>query len=131
MPETGDETDIINMSLGGRWGSDGTDMEINSGEYGEAPPDQGFLVLGHETIGQIENPGTTNLGKGALVVSLVRRPDECVDCRSGKADMCIGGNYHECGMSGGVDKKGGSKKEEIEGSTYNNSAYLVAGSNDS
>ena len=81
-------------------GIDGTDMEINRGEYGEAPPEQDFIVLGHEAVGQIENPGTTKLGKGDLVVPLVRRPDECVNCRSGKPDMCIEGNYRECGIRG-------------------------------
>jgi len=81
-------------------GIDGTDMEINRGEYGEAPPDEDFVVLGHEAVGQIENPGTTKLGKGELVVPLVRRPDGCVNCRSGKPDMCIKGNYRECGIRG-------------------------------
>ena len=81
-------------------GIDGTDMEINRGEYGEAPSEQDFIVLGHEAVGQIENPGTTKLGKGDLVVPLVRRPDECVNCRSGKPDMCIEGNYRECGIRG-------------------------------
>jgi len=37
-------------------GIDGTDMEINTGQYGQAPPDDDFLVLGHEAIGQIERP---------------------------------------------------------------------------
>ena len=81
-------------------GIDGTDMEINRGEYGEASPDKDFIVLGHEAVGQIENPGTTRLDKGELVVPLVRRPDECINCRSGKPDMCIDGNYRECGIKG-------------------------------
>ncbi|GAJ04055.1 unnamed protein product, partial [marine sediment metagenome] len=81
-------------------GIDGTDMEINRGEYGEAPQGNDFIVLGHEAVGQIENPGTTNLGKGDLVVPMVRRPDGCVNCRSGKFDMCVEGNYRECGIRG-------------------------------
>ncbi|MBW1716918.1 MAG: glucose 1-dehydrogenase [Deltaproteobacteria bacterium] len=81
-------------------GIDGTDMEINRGEYGEAPPEQDFIILGHEAVGQIENPGTTKLSNGDLVVPLVRRPDECINCRSGKPDMCIEGNYRECGIRG-------------------------------
>jgi len=81
-------------------GIDGTDIEINRGEYGDAPPEQGFIVLGHEAVGQIEDPGTTKLSKGDLVVPLVRRPDGCVNCRSGKPDMCIEGNYRECGIRG-------------------------------
>ncbi len=81
-------------------GIDGTDMEINGGDYGEAPPDEDFLVLGHEAIGQIENPGKTKLSKGDFVVPLVRRPDGCVNCHSGKPDMCIEGNYRERGIRG-------------------------------
>lgn len=34
-----------------RVGLDGTDMEINTGLYGAAPPGQDFLVLGHESLG--------------------------------------------------------------------------------
>jgi len=81
-------------------GIDGTDVEINRGEYGETPPDKDFIVLGHEAVGQIENPGTTKLGKGDLVVPMVRRPDGCINCRSGKPDMCLEGNYRECGIKG-------------------------------
>ncbi|MFC1970161.1 glucose 1-dehydrogenase [Chloroflexota bacterium] len=81
-------------------GIDGTDIEINRGEYGEAPPDNAFIILGHEAVGQIEDPGTTKLSKGDLVAPMVRRPDECVNCRSSKPDMCIEGNYRECGIRG-------------------------------
>ncbi len=81
-------------------GIDGTDIEINRGGYGEAPPAEEFIVLGHEAVGQIEDPGETKLAKGQFVVPLVRRPDGCVNCRSGKPDMCIEGNYRECGIRG-------------------------------
>ena len=81
-------------------GIDGTDVEINRGEYGETPPDKDFIILGHEAVGQIENPGTTELGKGDFVVPMVRRPDDCVDCQRGQLDMCLVGNYRECGIKG-------------------------------
>ncbi len=81
-------------------GIDGTDVEINRGEYGEAPPNEDFIVLGHEAVGQIENPGTTKLDKGDFVVPMVRRPDECVNCQRGQLDMCLEGNYRECGIKG-------------------------------
>ena len=55
-------------------GIDGTDMEINGGHYGESPSGQDFLVLGHEALGKIENPGTTEFSKGELVVPLVTAP---------------------------------------------------------
>ncbi len=81
-------------------GIDGTDIEINRGEYGETPPDKDFIILGHEAVGQIENPGTTELGKGDFVVPMVRRPDDCVNCQRGQLDMCLVGNYRECGIKG-------------------------------
>jgi len=64
------------------------------------PSNEDFIVLGHEAVGQIENPGTTKLSKGDPTVPLVRHPDECVDYRSGQLDMCIEGNYRECGIKG-------------------------------
>ena len=60
-------------------GIDGTDIEIDRGEYGEAPLDEEFIILGHEAVGQIEDPGETKLSKGDFVVPLVRRPDGCVN----------------------------------------------------
>ena len=73
-------------------GIDGTDMEINRGRYGESPAGYDFLVLGHEALGEIENPGATDFNKAEMVVPLVRRPDGCINCRSGQSDMCIEGN---------------------------------------
>ncbi|MFC1993366.1 glucose 1-dehydrogenase [Chloroflexota bacterium] len=81
-------------------GIDGTDVEINQGKYGEAPPDEDFIILGHEAVGRIENPGTTKLDKDDFVVPMVRRPDECVNCQRGQLDMCLEGNYRECGIKG-------------------------------
>ena len=81
-------------------GIDGTDMEINKGGYGESPTGYDFLVLGHEALGEIENPGATDFNKAELVVPLVRRPDGCINCRSWQSDMCIEGNYRECGIKG-------------------------------
>ena len=81
-------------------GIGGTDMEINNGQYGEPPPSHDFLVLGHEAIGVVENSGSTGFREGELVVPLVRRPDGCINCRSGYSDMCLEGNYRECGIRG-------------------------------
>jgi threonine dehydrogenase-like Zn-dependent dehydrogenase len=81
-------------------GIDGTDMEINSGHYGEPPAGYDFLVLGHEALGEVENAGASDFSKGELVVPVVRRPDGCVNCRSGRYDMCLEGNYQECGIRG-------------------------------
>lgn len=81
-------------------GIDGTDIEISQGHYGEPPLDQDFLVLGHEALGEVQKNGGPDLGEGDLVAPLVRRPDGCINCRSGQSDMCIEGNYHECGIVG-------------------------------
>ena len=40
-----------------RVGVDGTDKEINAAEYGQAPPGDDFLVIGHECLGRVEEVG--------------------------------------------------------------------------
>jgi threonine dehydrogenase-like Zn-dependent dehydrogenase len=53
----------------------GTDVEIVEGKYGWAPPGEARLVLGHESLGRVVDPGPTGgLQKGDLVVGIVRRP---------------------------------------------------------
>ena len=83
-------------------GIDGTDTEINSGLYGEAPPGSDFLVIGHEALGVVEAVGESMSGftRGDLVVSTVRRPDDCPNCRAGESDMCLFGRYTERGIKG-------------------------------
>lgn len=81
----------------------GTDMEIISGEYGQAPPGQDRLVLGHENLGRVlQAPDASGLHAGDLVVCIVRRPDPvpCVNCAAGQWDMCRNGRYTEHGISG-------------------------------
>jgi len=80
-------------------GIDGTDLEISQGRYGEAPTGEEFLVLGHEALGQVE-AGGGELRQGDLVVPMVRRPGGCINCRSGQYDMCLDGDYRECGIKG-------------------------------
>jgi threonine dehydrogenase-like Zn-dependent dehydrogenase len=79
----------------------GTDAEITSGLYGEAPPGSPYLVLGHENLGVVESaPTGSALSAGDLVVSTVRRPcaERCLACRSGENDMCLTGHYRERGI---------------------------------
>ena len=81
----------------------GTDIEIIKAEYGEAPPGQDFLVLGHENLGRVvDAPPASGLEKGDLVVGIVRRPDPepCKACAAGEWDMCLNGNYTEHGIKG-------------------------------
>jgi threonine dehydrogenase-like Zn-dependent dehydrogenase len=79
----------------------GTDVEIAEGKYGWAPPGQEFLVLGHESLGRVIDPGPAGgLKKGDLVVGIVRRPDPlpCPNCAVGEWDMCRNGQYTERGI---------------------------------
>src|SRR2546421_6568199 len=83
-------------------GIDGTDTEINNGEYGEAPPGSSVLVIGHEALGVVDavGAGVRGFAPGDLVVSTVRRPDDCPNCQAGESDMCLFGNYIERGIKG-------------------------------
>ena len=79
----------------------GTDVEIAEGKYGWAPPGQPRLVLGHESLGRVLDPGPSGgLKKGDLVVGIVRRPDPvpCPACAVGEWDMCRNGQYTERGI---------------------------------
>jgi glucose 1-dehydrogenase len=83
-------------------GIDGTDTEINQGLYGAAPPGSDFLVIGHEALSVVQavGKGVEGFAPGDLVVSTVRRPDDCPNCRAGESDMCLLGNYTERGIKG-------------------------------
>ena len=79
----------------------GTDVEIVEGKYGWAPRGKARLVLGHESLGRVVDPGPTGgLKKGDLVVGIVRRPDPvpCPNCAVGEWDMCRNGQYTERGI---------------------------------
>ncbi|HVN31143.1 MAG TPA: glucose 1-dehydrogenase [Thermoanaerobaculaceae bacterium] len=79
----------------------GTDAEIVEGKYGWAPLGKTRLVLGHESLGRVADPGPTGgLMKGDLVVGIVRRPDPvpCPNCAVGEWDMCRNGQYTERGI---------------------------------
>ncbi len=79
----------------------GTDVEIVEGKYGWAPPGRARLVLGHESLGRVVDPGAgSSLAKGDLVVGIVRRPDPvpCPNCAVGEWDMCRNGRYTERGI---------------------------------
>lgn len=79
----------------------GTDVEIVEGKYGWAPPGQTRLVLGHESLGRVVDPGPAGpFRAGDLVVGIVRRPDPvpCPNCAVGEWDMCRNGKYTERGI---------------------------------
>lgn len=85
-------------------GLDGTDAEILQGRYGEAPPGDDYLIIGHESLGRVVE--VTNdakgLSAGDWVVAIVRRPDPapCRNCAAGEWDMCLNGQYSERGIKG-------------------------------
>jgi glucose 1-dehydrogenase len=78
----------------------GTDVEIVEGKYGWSPRGKTRLVLGHESLGRVLDPGASALQKGDLVAGIVRRPDPvpCPNCAVGEWDMCRNGQYTERGI---------------------------------
>ncbi|MFC4018327.1 glucose 1-dehydrogenase [Micromonospora sp. GCM10011542] len=78
----------------------GTDHEIVAGEYGEAPPGEERLVIGHESLGRVLEDPTGTLRPGDLVAGIVRHPDPvpCVNCAVDEWDMCRNGRYTEHGI---------------------------------
>ncbi|MGH7088222.1 MAG: alcohol dehydrogenase catalytic domain-containing protein, partial [Stellaceae bacterium] len=74
----------------------GTDLEIVKGAYGSAPAGAERLIIGHESLGQVEAaPANSGLKPGDLVAGIVRRPDPvpCPNCAAGEWDMCRNGRY--------------------------------------
>ncbi len=79
----------------------GTDAEIVAGKYGWAPAGADRLIIGHESLGIVEDaPPGSPFAKGDLVVGIVRRPDPepCLNCGVGEWDMCRNGLYTERGI---------------------------------
>src|SRR5262245_1744562 len=79
----------------------GTDLEIIKGKYGWSPPGTDQLIIGHESLGVVEQaPPGCGLATGDLVVGIVRRPDPvpCPACAAGEWDMCRNGRYTERGI---------------------------------
>ena len=84
----------------------GTDKEICAFEYGTPPEGSDYLVIGHESLGEVleVGPAVSRVNVGDLVVLTVRRPcphpDRCRPCRAGYPDFCITGDYTERGIKG-------------------------------
>jgi glucose 1-dehydrogenase len=100
VPEPDESTGSILVEAVGV-GVCGTDVEITSGAYGWAPPGRDRLILGHESLGRVVDPGpSSGLAAGDLIVGIVRRPDPvpCPNCAVGEWDMCRNGQYTERGI---------------------------------
>ena len=79
----------------------GTDHEILEGLYGSAPEGVERLVIGHESLGIVEEaPIESGFAPGDHIVGVVRRPDPvpCPSCAAGEWDMCRNGGYTERGI---------------------------------
>src|ERR671922_2567283 len=84
-----------------RCGVDGTDKEINAAEYGQAPQGYDFLIIGHESFGQVEatGPNVTEVKPGDYVVATVRRPGHSIYDLIGTNDMTTDDTYFERGIN--------------------------------
>ena len=99
-PGTGDGSVLVEAIAVGVCG---TDVEIAEAKYGSAPAGNTRLVLGHESLGRVIEPGSTGtFQEGDLVVGIVRRPDPvpCPNCAVGEWDMCRNGQFTERGIKG-------------------------------
>jgi threonine dehydrogenase-like Zn-dependent dehydrogenase len=84
-----------------RVGVDGTDKEISAAEYGAAPEGYDFLVIGHESLGQVEavGPNVAGVKPGDYVVATVRRPGSSIYDLIGTNDMTTDDTYFERGIN--------------------------------
>ena len=84
-----------------RVGLDGTDKEINAGEYGAAPDGFDFLILGHESFGVVERvgPAVTEFAPGDFVVARVRRAGTSLYDLVDSPDFTTDDSYFEHGIS--------------------------------
>ncbi len=81
----------------------GTDREICAFQYGTPPAGSDYMILGHESLGEVAEVGSgvKTLRVGDLVVTMVRRPcphAHCMACRAGRQDFCFTGDFHERGI---------------------------------
>ena len=82
----------------------GTDKEIIAFEYGTPPQGCPYLIIGHESLGQVIETGSavTRLKVGDLAVATVRRPcnePSCIACRVDRQDFCYSGEFTERGIN--------------------------------
>jgi glucose 1-dehydrogenase len=81
----------------------GTDKEICTFVYGSPPSGYDYLVLGHESLGEVIEVGSlvSKFKPGDLVVPSVRRPcthGHCQPCRADLQDFCATGDFTERGI---------------------------------
>ena len=82
-------------------GVDATDREINDALYGNSPPGDDYLVLGHESFGVVEavGPNVRRVKPGDYVTATVRRPGQSIYDQIGTSDMTSEETYYERGIN--------------------------------
>jgi threonine dehydrogenase-like Zn-dependent dehydrogenase len=82
-------------------GVDATDREINEALYGNAPPGDNYLVIGHESFGIVEEvgPAVKRVKTGDYVTATVRRPGHSIYDLIGTNDMTSEETYYERGIN--------------------------------
>ncbi len=96
----------------------GTDREIVAGKLSMTRAERGSrLVLGHEALGKVVDPGNSSFSKDDIVVPMVRRPGGCANCAAGRQDYCTDGDFTEAGIRG----KDGFMRESF----YEEERFLV------
>src|SRR5688500_3792218 len=82
-------------------GVDATDREINDALYGNAPPGDSHLVIGHESFGVVEEvgPNVKRVRPGDYVTATVRRPGGSIYDLIGTNDMTSEETYYERGIN--------------------------------
>lgn len=82
-------------------GVDATDREINEALYGNSPPGDDYLVLGHECFGVVLEVGNkvTSVKPGDYVTATVRRPGGSIYDQIGTYDMTSEETYYERGIN--------------------------------
>jgi threonine dehydrogenase-like Zn-dependent dehydrogenase len=82
-------------------GVDATDREINEALYGNPPPGDDFLVIGHESFGVVVEvgPQVTHVQPGEFVTCTVRRPGNSIYDRIGRSDITSEEVYFERGIN--------------------------------
>jgi threonine dehydrogenase-like Zn-dependent dehydrogenase len=84
-----------------RVGLDGTDKEIDAGDYGAPPPGFEYLVTGHEGFGVVTEVGdkVAEVKPGDYVVSIVRQAGDSIYDYVGTPDFTTDDSYHEHGIN--------------------------------
>ncbi|MDP1798261.1 MAG: glucose 1-dehydrogenase [Planctomycetaceae bacterium] len=82
-------------------GVDATDREINDALYGNAPTGCDYLIIGHESFGQVVEvgPNVKDIHPGDLVSCTVRRPGGSIYDQIGRNDITSEETYYERGIN--------------------------------